>query len=50
MTLTSAKEELLEVLCGTKILYWKKEEYEGFTMNKEVKPWHIFTFLVQANK
>ncbi len=47
--MSATKEEILDGLEGAKILYMKEEEFEGFTMNKEVKPWHIFTYLVQTS-
>lgn len=46
--MTISKDEMLPVLKSAKILYWKEEQYEGSTMKGDIKPWHVFTYLVQT--
>lgn len=48
---TIAKEEILSVLSSKHtILYAKEEEFVGSTLNGDLKPWHIFTYLIQTGK
>ncbi len=36
------------VATNKKVLYKSEELYEGFTMNKELKTWHVITFVVEV--
>jgi SAM-dependent methyltransferase len=45
---TISKEDMVSVLKNVTVLYSKEEEYIGPTMKGDLKPWHIFTYVVKT--